>query len=314
MNATTSARRSRPAVVANLVLLAVAAAWLIVSFLSLRVLVAGVVEASPAAIATLITSLSGAIIGAVYAGTCAGHLARTSGPRFLSRLPRLVTGSAAGVIVGIATAALSFYTFGGTPSVATIVAGVAGISAIVGGCLAAPRNNDVVFAGMCATVVVLAAMFGRGWFAEQIGNMMTPDSYLWIGVVFGVVLGMIVGLTALAVLRRRAPRTTLYGYLAAGAAPGALWLVSEVATRIAAGLFVANDIEPDKFSGLGMDLSLAAQLNGSLATLFTGATTAVLAFGILMPSRRSKPARPGSSKAGVPKQTKSRNGRPSNAK
>ncbi|ADD41556.1 hypothetical protein Snas_1860 [Stackebrandtia nassauensis DSM 44728] len=306
VNATTTDRRSRPAGIVSLVLLAIAAAWLIVSFLSLRVLVAEVVKADSRAIATLITSMSGAVMGAVFGGTCAGHLARISRLGFLTRLPRLVTGAAAGVLVGVAAAGLAYYTFSGTPAVATIVAGVTGIAAIVGGCLAAPRNTDAVFAGLCGTVVVLVVMFARGWFAAEINSMMTPGSYQWVGIAFGVALGMLVGIAAVLVLRLRAPRTTLSGYLAAGAAPGALWLVSEVATRVAAGLLVAKGIEPDPISNLGMELILEAQLNGSLAALFTGGTTAVLAFGTLMSKGGNKKTGRGG-KASVPSQTKATN-------
>lgn len=304
VNATTTDRRSRPAGILGLVLLAIAAAWLVVSFLSLRALVAGVVEANPAAIATLITSLSGAIIGAVFGGTAAGHLARTSRLRFLTRLPRLATGAAAGVIVGLAAAGLAYYTFNNTPAVAAIVAGVIGIAAIVGGCLAAPRNSDAVFAGLCGTVVVLLAMFARGWFSEEIGAMMTVNSYRWIGIAFGLLLGALVGITVVAVLRKREPKSTLSGYLVAGIAPGALWLVAEIATKVAGGLMAAKGIEPDPLSEIGMRLSLEAQLNGSLTTLFTGGTTAVLAFGILMPKKK-----PGG-KAAVPSQSKNGKGKP----
>src|SRR5690606_34253635 len=158
--------------------------------------------------------------GSVFGGTAAGHLARSSGLGFLTRLPRLATGAAAGMLVGVGAAALAYNTFSSSPAVAAIVAGVAGISAIIGGCLAAPRNTDAVLAGLCGTVVVLVTMFLRGWFSEEISAIMSPNSYRWIGIVSGLVLGVVVGLTAVLVLRLRAPGTPLSGFLAAGAAPG----------------------------------------------------------------------------------------------
>jgi hypothetical protein len=271
-----------------LVLLAVAAVWLGLSFRSMNAFLAAQVEADPGSVPNLVMSLSATVIGAVFAGAVAGHLVTVLPMRWLSGLPRLVTAAGGGVLVGLVAAAAGYSTFAATPAVAAIVAGVAGLSALLGGCAAAPKNTDAVAAGLAATVVLLAFMFLRGWFDEDLLNLLTrqPDTYRWIGIAGGVVAGMCAGLTAYALLRRRRSATKLSGYLLAGAAPGALWLLSEIAIRIAAAFLVNTTSQIDQLSDLLMGQTLEAQLNGSLATLFAGGTTAVLAFGMLLPKKK----------------------------
>jgi hypothetical protein len=290
VNATKPARRSSSGVIANIVLLVIAALWLVGSFQALRVLVAGSLRTQPESVANLIMSLSGTIAGAVFGGAAAGYLARSAKVRPFTAMSRHVCALSGGVVVGLVTAGLSFYTFGATPAVATIVAGVAGCAAVIGSLFAAAKNRDIVFAGLVGTLLVFVVMFLRGWFGGLVNSLYhsNPDAYRWIAIAAGLVIGLCVGLCGYLVLRRLQPKTSLYGFLAAGAAPGALWMFSEIATRIAAALLVANTAEPDVLSGLMMDQSLQAQLDGSMAALFAGATTTVLAFGLLAPKADAK--------------------------
>lgn len=285
------------------VLLAIAALWLGLSFQSMNAFLAKEVQNNPGAMPNLIMSLSATVIGAVFAGAVAGHLATIVSSRWLRQLPRIVAAAIGGVIVGLVAAALGYLTFSATPAVAAIVSGVAGIAAVLGGCLAAAKSTNVVAAGLSATVVLLAFMFLRGWFDDDLMNLLTrqPDTYRWIGIATGLVAGLFTGLTAFITLRRRRGGTKLYGHLVAGAAPGALWLLSEIGVRIAGALLLGTTGEIDQLSTLLMGQTLEAQLNGSLATLFAGGTTAVLAFGLLL-----QPADGGKKKPAVPAQTAGR--------
>lgn len=274
-----------------LILQALVAAHLAIAFVALHNLLADAVRTDPGQVASLVMSLSTMALGAIFAGAVCGHLAvvssTDSGSARLQRLPRWLPAAVGGAGAGLLAGAAGYLTFSGSPTVAAIVAGVAAASAVLGGLLAAPRHDSVVAAGLIATAILLGFMFLRGWFHSDLAELLLQDgsAYRWISVASGVTAGVAVGLTAYLVLRRRRSPAGLYGYLAAGAAPGVLWVLSEVMVRVGGAALLSTTDEVDELSNLMLSQSLDAQLNGGLATLFTGATTAVLAFGLLAGAR-----------------------------
>ena len=267
-------------------LLLVAFAWLGLSLQGMSAFLAADIRDNPGAVPTLVMSLSATIIGSAFLGSVCAHLATGAPWGWIRRIHPLVTGGVTGILAGALAAAVNYAVFSATPTIATIVAGTAGCCALIGALLASRRTRPTVFAGLVATLVLLVLMFLRGWFDNALLNLLTrtPDTYRWVGIAAGVIAGICVGLTAFTVLRRCNPDAKLYTHLGAGALPGLLWLVSEIGVRVAAAMLMGTTQEADELSIFAMRHSLDAQLNGCLAALFAGATTAVLAFGLLLPS------------------------------
>lgn|GEM_PF-4246277 len=296
MKASKTETLSSPGSAITLVLFAVAAIWLALQLLALRTLVAGAVQVDPAEVANLILGLSGLVVGIVFAGGVAGMAMRNFGPKalgFLANLPRIVTSVLGGLCVAIVMAVATYFTFAETPGLGMLIGGVAGISGLLGGCLASVRSIHLVTAGLTGTAVLLAVFFLRGYFTPELlaGLGRGISAYRTLAIVGGLVAGLFVGLAAFFYLRRRAPGTGLYGYLGAGAAPGVLWLLSEIITQITASQLSGPTQEGQiNLDALSLQISAQSQFNGGLAALFTGATTAVLAFGLLIPSKNKRTA------------------------
>ncbi|GAA4904822.1 hypothetical protein [Stackebrandtia albiflava] len=282
--------------VATILLSTVAVVWLGLQLLAMRTLLAGAVAADPGQVANLVISLSGLVVGTVYAGGVAGvslaNLAdRTGG--FLSRPPRIVPAAAGGLGVGVVMATASYLTFAESPDLATLVAATVGVAGLLGGCVGAIRSVPVVTAGLSGTAVLLAVFVLRAYFMDELLSQLGRDvgTYRMVVIVGGLVAGLCVGVTAFLYLRRHTRRVGLYGFILAGATPGALWLLGELVTQIAASwLTLPGEDGTVNLDNLSLALSAASQFNGGLTTLFAGATTAVLAFGILLPKRPSGPA------------------------
>ncbi|MFD0556038.1 hypothetical protein FB566_1261 [Stackebrandtia endophytica] len=294
MKASKTETVSPPGSAITLILFAVAATWLALQLLALRTLVAGAVKVDPSEVANLILGLSGLVVGIVFAGGVAGMAMRNFGPKalgFLANLPRIVTSVLGGLGVAIVMAVATYFTFAETPGLGMLIGGVAGVSGLLGGCLASIRSIHLATAGLTGTAVLLAVFFLRGYFTPELlaGLGRGISAYRTLAIVGGLVAGLCVGLAAFIYLRRRAPQTGLYGYLGAGAAPGVLWLISEIITQITASQLTgpAGEGQID-LDALSLQISAQSQFNGGLAALFTGATTAVLAFGLLIPSKNKR--------------------------
>ncbi|CAM3336246.1 hypothetical protein [Stackebrandtia soli] len=251
--------------------------------MGLRTLLGESVTADPSRVVPLIISLSSMVIGVVFAGAVCGLMAASWARGPLAGLPRPVTATVGGVVLGVAAATCGYLVFAGAGAIPIIVAGVAGISGLIGGLLAAPPKGAVIAAGLIGTAALLVFLFLRGWFMTDLLDLLvrTPDTFRWIGIIGGVVAGMLAGLASYLYLRRRNAGTGLYGFMLGGALPGILWLLSEVATRIAGAVLLSYAGQPQLADSLYLGQAGDAQLNGSLAALFTGATTAILAFGLL---------------------------------
>ena len=109
----------------------------------------------------------------------------------------------------------------------------------------------------------------------------------WLSFVVSVVGGLVAGLSAYGYLRRRDTGLRWPAYLAAGAGPGLLILLSDLVTRVGGArlLAVAGSVGADDRAAIGY--LGTARLNTALVVLFVGALTTVIAFG-----RTLKPAGP----------------------
>ena len=274
----------------SLVLVLFAMAWLGLAFTSLHALPAQQVAEDSSAMPNLIISLSSVVLGSAYAGGCGAFLARGR----WYRLPKAAMALTGGAVVAVVVAVVSFLVLSRTPTAGITLAVVTALVALIGALPAVSPSRNVMAAALVAVVVLLLFMFLRGLFQNQLLGMITrdPATYRWIGMAGGLVAGLCAGIAGFVTLRRRRGGTKLYGHLVAGALPGALWLVSEVAIRVAAGVLVADATDIDILSDLLMGQTLEANLNGALATLFAGGTTAVLAFGLLLPRPAAAPNRP----------------------
>lgn len=280
-------------------LFAVAAIWLALQLMAMRTLVAGAVRIDPAEVVNLILGLSGLVVGVVFAGGTAGVTMATYGRDsigFLRSLPRPVTAVLGGLCVSVVMATSGYFTFAQTPGLGVLVGGVVGVAGLLGGGLAAIHSSHLVVAGLAGTAVLLVVFFLRGYFTPEILESLGRgiNSYRTLTIIGGLIAGICVGITAFLYLHKKASRTGLYGYIAAGAMPGLLWLVSELITQISATQLStpATDGQID-LDSLSLQLSAQSQFNGGMTALFAGATTAVLAFGLLTP----QPKRKGSSSA-----------------
>ncbi|HIW60955.1 MAG TPA: hypothetical protein H9881_00720 [Candidatus Stackebrandtia excrementipullorum] len=282
----------------TVILFAVAAVWLTLQIMAMRTLVAGAVLINPAEVVNLILGLSGLVVGILYAGGVAGVTMVTTGRRylgFLKALPRPVTALLGGLLVALVMAAAGYFVFAQTPGLGVLIAGVAGFAGLLGGGMAALRSSHLVVAGLAGTAVLLVVFFLRGYFTPELLELLGRgiSSYRTLTISSGLVAGLCVGITAFLYLRREAPKTGLYGYIGAGAAAGLLWLVGELITQLAATqLATPNSNGQIDLDSLSLQLSAQSQFNGGMTALFAGATTAVLAFGLLTPRQKEVTAAP----------------------
>ncbi|GAA1687244.1 hypothetical protein GCM10009830_38480 [Glycomyces endophyticus] len=234
----------------------------------------------------LANSLFSPIIVTVFAGAVAAVAAARAfqGPqKALAVLGSLVLGLVAG--------GAAYFSFSADADIALAVALVLLGSAVVGGLFALPRRSVTVVAGLAATLLLLAFMFGRGFYeaASSVSLFSDPlDEYGALGTALPFVAGIACGVCAFLYLRQKKAGVKLLGHLLAGALPGAVWLAATVIAQV--GVEVVLGIGLDAVAPLDeafLALSFQWQYNGSMTAMFAGALCAVLAYGLLLP----KPAK-----------------------
>jgi hypothetical protein len=221
-------------------------------------------------------SLSGPVFGAVFAGAAAAHLA-TALPG-----PRALLAMTAALITGVAAGAAGYAGFAADADAAFVLGLVLLVSALVGGLVGVPKRRFVP-AGLAATVALVAYFLVQGAARERSMSLFADPlrGYgLW-ATLGPLIAGMACGFTAFMLLRRRGAR--LYGYLFAGAVPGLLWLLGTVLGQIGGELLLAQGEELSPLELASWTVNTQSQYNGAMTVLFAGATTAVLAYGLLLP-------------------------------
>ncbi|MEV0648998.1 hypothetical protein AB0I28_27465 [Phytomonospora sp. NPDC050363] len=275
----------------------VAALWVGLQLDGLRKLLRLVVVDDPQGVVQLVIYLSGIIVGSTFAGAVCGTILLwwlASRPKsWAARQPRYVLGAGGGFLVGVLAGGLVFWTFADKPGVASLVGGVIGITAIVGGLISAARPQIMVAAGLLGGVALLAVWFIRGYRSVQDGildllNAGTTardqfNAYGWYGLSTSLLAGFIVGLVVHFYLRRRKARLTLLGHVFAGALPGLMALMAEMLMWIVGNQLLSFAGELSVLDETSIGLASEAQFNGALAVLFAGAMTSLLAVGLLAP-------------------------------
>ncbi|MQM27497.1 hypothetical protein [Glycomyces albidus] len=246
----------------------------------------------------LANSLFSPIVVTVFAGAVAGVVAAR-----LARARRKFFTVLGSLVIGLAAGATAYLSFQADADIALAIALVLLGSALIGGLFALPQRPVTVVAGLSATLLLLAFMFGRGYYetAASMSLFSDPlDEYGALGTAVPFIAGVACGICAFLYLRARKAGVKLLGHLLAGALPGAVWLVATVIAQVAVEVVLntgLNQVEPLDQALLA--LSFQWQYNGSMTAMFAGALCAVLAYGLLLPKpHRSKAAKKSSTATG----------------
>ncbi|GAB3649026.1 hypothetical protein [Glycomyces tarimensis] len=228
----------------------------------------------------LALSLFSPIIIAMFAGAVGGTVAgRLPGPR----LPLTAAGFSA---VGLTAAGVAYAMFGVDASIALALGLLLLGSSLIGGLFALPRHSAPVIAGLLATLVLLTLMFLRGLLESSSVSLFSDplDQYGALGTIAPFIAGLVCGFCAFLFLRKAGASKRLYGYLFAGAVPGAIWLLSTIIAQVGVEIVLALGVEEvSTLDSAFLTLTFQWQYNGAMTVLFAGALCAVLAYGLLLP-------------------------------
>lgn len=197
---------------------------------------------------------------------------------------RVVAGLATGAVLGGICAGLVIYGYGTFGQVAAL-AGTVAVAALLGA-TAAVLPPPVLASGVLATIGVLlvglvaglaqpglVGIFGAG---TSLDSQVTASYAL--AYTIGVIGGALAGVVAFWFLRRYPARAWPW-YLLAGALPGLLLLVAEVAARIGGASLieiVRGLSEGDRYA---VDLGAFSRLRNAMIVTFVGGLTALVAVG-----------------------------------
>lgn len=230
----------------------------------------------------LANSLFSPIIVTVFAGAVAATVA----PRLLPG-PQKALAVLGALVTGLVTGTVAYLGFGVDADIALVLGLVLLASALVGGLFALPKRSVPVVAGLSAVLLLLAFMFGRGFYeaASSVSLFSDPlDEYGALGTAIPFIAGIACGVCAFLYLRQKKAGVKLLGHLLAGAVPGAVWLAATILAQIGVEVLLnvgLNEVAPLDQAFLA--LSFQWQYNGSMTALFAGALCAVFAYGFLLP-------------------------------
>lgn len=275
------------------VLLVVALGWLSLYVLSLYHMLGAELSTNQGAIVQLALSLSGFFLGGTFAGAVLGLIWgewSTHSKGVASYLSRPFMALFGAFLVAMAAGFTVFLLFLGDATVAGLLSGSLALSILLGGCLGVSRRPNPIAAGLVAFVPLLLLMAVRGYamdpifnLLEDMGNFDRLTGYQFSQAALNLVGGIVCGLVAFGFLRLSKRGGTLWTYMLAGAIPGLIWLVSEIFNGVT-GHFLLNQVQNLHLLDIAnRQIGLEAQITGALTVLFAGATTAVLAFGLLLP-------------------------------
>ncbi|GLZ76239.1 hypothetical protein Afil01_10460 [Actinorhabdospora filicis] len=305
--ATSTGPARAPGGVAVSVLAVAAAVWVGIQIIGLRTLLSDVVADDSQGVVQLVLYLSGIIVGSTFAGVVAGTIVLwwTAGrpDSWAARQPRAVAGAFGGLVVGLIAGGLTFAVFSDKTGVASLVGGVIGATAIVGGLVAALRPPAMVTAGLLGGIVLLVIWFVRGLntvrdtgvdLLDGDGSALSRmNAYSWYSLSTSLLAGVLIGGVVHVYLRRTGAKIPLLGHLFAGALPGLICFYAEIIMWIVGKPLLAGAGEISVIDETGIQLQSGTQFNAAMATLFAGAMTALLAVGLLTPKTAPVPAQRG---------------------
>lgn len=232
----------------------------------------------------LALSLFSPIIVSVFAGAVAALIA----PR-LVKGPQKAVAFLGALVAGLVAGGTGYAAYSVDASIALILGVVLLGSGLVGGLIGLSRHAIVLAAGFSATLLLLLVMYTRGIVeaSSSLSLFSDPlDEYNALGTAIPFIAGLACGLCAFVYLRKRKAGVKLLGHLLAGAIPGGVWLISTIIAQI--GVTTLLGVGLDEVSPLDeafLAMSFQWQYNGSMTAMFAGAFCAVLAYGLLMPSK-----------------------------
>jgi Mg/Co/Ni transporter MgtE (contains CBS domain) len=264
--------------------------WLAATFVTAHASVVGNADVYPVALGAAAFALPNLVAAALVAGATTG-LAVASWLAWADRpVRRLLTGLAAGAVLGGVSAGLVAYGYGTGGGVAGLAATVAA-AAVLGGVISA-GPPPVLAAGLLGTIGTLLLGLVTGLAQPTLVNLFGGSRGLdaqvnatyTVAYLVGVAGGVVAGAASFWLLRRHGPRAWPW-YLLTGALPGILLLVAEATTRIGgSGLLdlVRSLSEGDR---LTVDIASFARLRNAMIVAFVGGLTAMLAVGRTLRAR-----------------------------
>src|SRR6266536_4021523 len=294
MNDTDAGRRA-PIVLAGLAL-----AWLAATLWSAHATLSGYPRddllALNAAALALPVVISASLVAAVALGLVAVRLV---GPRLAGdRLPaRLAIGAGAGLLLGLAVAGVLLAGYGTHSSLVVIAIAVAAVS-LVGGALSGLRPDGIVGGAVAGALAWFLLGFVQGAFNDKLldlfgagespASRVSATSRLLLTVALaGATLA---GVVAYRHLRRRDTGLGWPAYLAAGAGPGLLLLLANLAALTAGMQLNTLAAATNAADRTALQLVRTAGINTALVVLFIGGIAAMIAFGRTLRGPFDEPA------------------------
>jgi MFS family permease len=228
--------------------------------------------------------VAGAAIGLVTVGWLADRFGGIERP-----LRRVAAATVGGLAVGLVAAVGIVAAYHNGASVAAVAITVA-VAAIGGGALAAMRPTVVVAAGLTGTLAYAMVSFVEAYFrndllnlfgaGDTVGSYATADSRL--SLVVSIVTGAVGGAAAFVFLRRSGLTLPWPAYLGAGAVPGLLLLVAELAAWLGGATLMRAVGKVSAFDRLAVATLQPGRVNHEMIVFFVGMVTAVILVGRTM--------------------------------
>jgi hypothetical protein len=232
--------------------------------------------AMPLLIASAI--VAGAALAVVVVGwlTARGTVGRTRW--------QVLAGAGAGLVVGALAGGLVLVGYGSAAALVSLSVAMA-LAAAIGGALGGIPWPAVIVAGVVGSLVRFVLGFVEGFFGGRLREAIARDDSIaaqlaavgQVGFAMALLGGAVAGLTASLYLRRA--NLAWPAHLAAGAAPGLLLLIADVATRIGGTPLLRLTSGNDGFDERATQLVADTRLSTALVVLFTGAVVAIIVHG-----------------------------------
>jgi hypothetical protein len=222
--------------------------------------------------------VAGAALGVVVVGWLKAR-GRLGHPRW-----QILVGAGTGLLLGAVAGGLVLVGYGTVAALVSLSISMA-VAAAVGGALGGIPWPAVVVAGVVGSLVRFALGFLEGLFGGRLREAIARDDSVaaqlaavgQIGFAMALVGGAVAGLTASLALRKSGLKWP--AHLAAGAAPGLLLLVADVATRLGGTPLLRAMSGNDTFDERAVELVADTRLSTALVVLFTGAVVAIIVHG-----------------------------------
>lgn len=281
-----------------LVVAAVSVAWFVAVLWLTHASVVGERQAQlalvNAGLAMPLLIASGIVAGAALAVVVVGWLtARGKVGNGRTRW-QVLAGAGAGLLLGAVAGGLVLVGYGTATALVSLSIAMA-LAAAAGGALGGIPWPAVVVAGIVGSLVRFALGFVEGLLGGGLREAIARDDSVaaqlaavgQIGFAMALLGGAVAGLTAAFYLRRSGLKWP--AYLAAGAAPGLLLLVADVATRLGGTPLLRAMSGNDTFDERATRLVADTRLSTALVVLFTGAVVAIIVHGRTLGPAKAAP-------------------------